>query len=259
MKNTILFFFLTIVNICISQTWTSGVVQFEPNFSVQFDIDQQTDLVTMTMIFPQSGWFGVGPGIMRGMGMGKLNDDAIVYNANGLEDRNMQEGTGLPPLDASQDWSVSSDTTSGGLRTLVATRAINTGDPEDFVFPTSASAFPIIYAKGGILNFGYHGTGQYGGTVVNVTLSTSEFENALNDILIAPNPASSKLNIKIPNSLINRELTIETFNVLGHKIVSETISDGFEYSVNVSQWNSGLYLVKLTSQAGSITKRFIKL
>ncbi len=260
MKKITLFFFLLTVNYGISQTWTSGVVQLEPNRSVQFDADQSTNLVTMTMVFPESTWFGIGPGITLGMGMGNLDDDAIVYSSNGLEDRNMPAGTGFPPLDASQDWSLTSDTTAGGQRQVIATRAIDTGDAEDFVFPTTATAFPIIYAKGGTLALGYHGGGQYGGTVVNVTLGTTEFETALSSISIIPNPASDNLNVRLPESIVNKELTIEVYDVLGKKVIGENINQ-FKSSINVSSWNSGLYLVRISSQEDntSVTKRFVKL
>ncbi len=260
MKKITLFFFLLTFNFCIAQTWTTGQVQLEADRTVQFDINQGTGFVTMTMIFPETTWLGVGPGITTGLGMGNLDDDAIVYSANGLEDRNMQAGTGEPPLDASQDWSVSSDTTSGGQRTVIATRAIDTGDAEDFVFPTSVTTFPIIYAKGGTLTLGYHGSGKYGGTVVNVTLGTPEVTTVLNKISIQPNPASDHLNIKLPEPLINKMLTIEVYDVLGKKITKEYISK-FRTSINVVNWNSGLYLVKISSKKDnvSVTKRFMKL
>jgi len=263
MKKITLLFYLLTINLSFSQVWTSGVVQLEPTRSVQFDINEGTGLVTMTMVFPESTWLGIGPGIMTGMGMGNLGDDAIVYNSSGLEDRNMPAGTGQPALDANQDWSVSSDTTAGGERTVVGTRAINTGDSNDFIFPTAMTSFSIIYAKGATLTFGYHGGGQYGGTVVNLTadtLSAPEFENALSHISISPNPALENLNIKLPDFLSNKELLMEVYDVMGKKIVKETINS-FKSSINVTNWNNGLYLVKITSQEEniSVTKRFVKL
>ena len=266
-KITFLLLFLT-ANIMLAQTWTTGQVTLDAgdNFSVQFDINVGTSTVTMTMIGPDNLWLAVGPGIADGNGMGNLDDDAIVYSSAGLEDRNMPAGTGTPALDNSgaplDEWALVSDTPNSpsmGLRTVIATRAIDTGDSEDFVFPTSAQALPILWAHGnGSLGFGYHGFGNKGGVDANITLSTPDFESEIREFSIYPNPSSSTMNIGLP-TLIDG-LKVEVYDILGKKVYADNLNT-LSTSIDVSTWNSGMFLVKLSSDEGdiSLNKRFVKM
>lgn len=72
---------------------------------------------------------------------------------------------------------------------------------------------------------------------------------------ISPNPSKNKLNVKLPASSEN--MTLEVFDVLGKRIHKSTITQ-LEASVDVSTWKSGIYLVKVSNEKESQTKRFIK-
>jgi len=76
---------------------------------------------------------------------------------------------------------------------------------------------------------------------------------------IHPNPSSDVMNINIPK-LTDDGLLLEVFDVLGKKVYSNQLSK-LSSKVNISKWNSGLYLVRLTSTEKDITltKRFVKL
>lgn len=76
-----------------------------------------------------------------------------------------------------------------------------------------------------------------------------------NAFTISPNPGRDKLNLKL--SKLNNNTTIEVFDVLGKKIYADKINT-ITKTVNVSQWNNGVYLVRLTTDAGTQTKRFVK-
>ena len=58
--------------------------------------------------------------------MGNGGEDVILYDSTGLKDRNLTGGTNAPNVDASQDWTESSNTVTSGVRTIVATRALDT-------------------------------------------------------------------------------------------------------------------------------------
>lgn len=75
------------------------------------------------------------------------------------------------------------------------------------------------------------------------------------DFVISPNPSKDKLNIKLPKSSEN--MVLEVFDVLGKRIHKATITQ-LEASVDVSRWKTGVYLVKVSSDKESQTKRFIK-
>lgn len=72
---------------------------------------------------------------------------------------------------------------------------------------------------------------------------------------ISPNPSKNKLNIKLPKS--SQNITLEVFDVLGKRIHKSTITQ-LEASVDVSRWKTGVYLVKVSNEKESQTKRFIK-
>jgi len=96
--------------------------------------------------------------------------------------------------------------------------------------------------------------------ITGVTLSVND--NTLNrsDVQLVPNPATDKLNIRINTSEIG-DASLKVYDVLGKTLFSsELILNGNLASsiVDVSAWNSGTYFVEITSQNGSITKRFIR-
>ncbi|MCK0109322.1 T9SS type A sorting domain-containing protein [Flavobacteriaceae bacterium S0825] len=101
---------------------------------------------------------------------------------------------------------------------------------------------------------GIHGAGNMSGTITVVdNLGLEDFEE--NSFAISPNPGRDKLNLKL--SKLNNNTTIEVFDVLGKKIYADKINT-ITKTVNVSQWNNGVYLVRLTTDAGTQTKRFVK-
>ena len=93
----------------------------------------------------------------------------------------------------------------------------------------------------------------------NITAKTSFLstkDNKLaNAFTISPNPGRDKLNLKL--SKLNSNTTVEVFDVLGKKIYADRVN-AVTKTVNVSQWNNGVYLVRLTTNNGTQTKRFVK-
>lgn len=84
-------------------------------------------------------------------------------------------------------------------------------------------------------------------------LSAMEIQD--NEFTIAPNPAKNKLNIKLQNT--SEDLKLEVFDVLGKRIYKGLITK-LESSIDVSNWKSGVYLVRLSDDTETQTKRFIK-
>ena len=72
---------------------------------------------------------------------------------------------------------------------------------------------------------------------------------------ISPNPASSTINVYLPKDFKNAKLSV--FDVLGKEIFNiELIS--LHSTINISKWNSGVYLVRIATETDSQTKRFVK-
>lgn len=79
------------------------------------------------------------------------------------------------------------------------------------------------------------------------------------DFSISPNPATSKLNIKLNRALlVDKDLDLSVYDVLGKKVYHRTELSALETSVDVSKWNRGIYLVRVTSNDATYTKRFVK-
>lgn len=82
-------------------------------------------------------------------------------------------------------------------------------------------------------------------------LSNREFSGI--DYKLFPNPVSgSFLNIKT-----SQILKIEIYDVLGKLILPTTVDSGSS-RIDVSQLKKGIYLIKMSSDKGSITKKLIK-
>ncbi|MEH6535699.1 MAG: T9SS type A sorting domain-containing protein [Psychroserpens sp.] len=88
----------------------------------------------------------------------------------------------------------------------------------------------------------------------STTLSTQDL-NTQNGFEISPNPATSKLNIKLSQTFDNANVTV--YDVLGKKVYSKSLS-AMTSSIDVSKWNTGVYLVRISSDKQTITKRFVK-
>lgn len=103
------------------------------------------------------------------------------------------------------------------------------------------------------------------GEVIDSTLDIDNIEAATflstkdskltNAFSISPNPGRDKLSLRL--SKMSNNTTVEVFDVLGKKIYTDRVNT-MTKTVSVSQWNNGVYLVRLTTNEGTQTKRFVK-
>ena len=94
------------------------------------------------------------------------------------------------------------------------------------------------------------------GTIVVVpegTLSTNNFEEQV--FKVYPNPGTSVLNVSIPS--LSGDNQIEIFDVLGKRIYFQNLTD-FNTIINISKWQSGMYIVNVSNGNSIQTKRFVK-
>ena len=81
----------------------------------------------------------------------------------------------------------------------------------------------------------------------------------LGTIKMYPNPTDSDITIdfQIQNT---EKLNIKVFNLLGKEVLSKQITKN-DASLKVSNLNSGIYVIRITSLNGenSTTKRFVKI
>ena len=71
---------------------------------------------------------------------------------------------------------------------------------------------------------------------------------------ISPNPVENNLFVELNDS---KEATIEIFNENGQLLIQKTITNS-QNTINTNNLSTGIYWLKLTSNEGIITKKFIK-
>ena len=101
----------------------------------------------------------------------------------------------------------------------------------------------------------YNGDGTQNGVANWSTLGIDDFGD-ISYFKIYPNPTNSILNIEIQNVISNGRL--EIYDMLGKQIFNQTITNNNLSQIDVTSWNSGLYLIKISSENSLETKRFIK-
>ncbi len=82
---------------------------------------------------------------------------------------------------------------------------------------------------------------------------TNLFQNK--DFIISPNPATSTINLYLPKGFENAKLSV--FDVLGKEIYKIELNS-LNSTINITKWNSGVYLVRISTETESQTKRFVK-
>jgi hypothetical protein len=168
-KLSLIFFVLTINS--FGQAYTTGVVNLSntSGLSMTAKIDVGTQ-VTLTLTGPSGRWFAVG---FNANSMTNGTDVVGVHSSGTLNafDCNLS-GFNAPVTDAQQNWAVTSDAVNAGIRTIIATRALNTGDANDYVFSSNPTSIGLIWARSNTATFSYsyHGGGNRGATSANFTL-----------------------------------------------------------------------------------------
>lgn len=85
----------------------------------------------------------------------------------------------------------------------------------------------------------------------NSTLSTPDFENKIS---FSPNPVETVLTLR--NTPFNSD--VELYNILGRAFTLGKIDNGDGFNLDMTNLSSGVYILKITSDNKSITKKIIK-
>lgn len=134
-----------------------------------------------------------------------------------------------------------------GLLFLIALVAINIG--------WSKNVIEQFQDVEGDLNVAYKTVLLDNNSTAISDIRTEYYSIQEEDFIISPNPAKDKLNIKLLSA--NENVTLEVFDVLGKLIYKGEITQ-LESSVNISNWKSGVYLVRVSNNKTIQTKRLIK-
>jgi len=89
-------------------------------------------------------------------------------------------------------------------------------------------------------------------------VSIKEVEN-INDLLVYPNPANEKLNIKFNTSTAD-DFNITIYNVTGQAVYKETLNNfvGSYYNeIHMNDFAQGVYLMQVKSSKGAVTQKIV--
>lgn len=227
-----------------SQQKSTGLLTLSSNTTAMLVLDSPSQTVTLTLSGPNDRWFALQYGSFSG-GM-ESGSNVVFWNNVTLVDAN-QNGIGSTPTnDAINDWVLISNTNdlpSTGLRTLVYTRAFNTGDATDYVFNYASTDIDLAWAKMSSPTFAlsYHG-GNNRGLLLNTSLTTLGVEDfSLNATQIYPNPSNGNFTITAKTSL----QTINIYTHTGSFVKSIDAKNAQSLEVNIEGLQTGIYLIEL--------------
>lgn len=236
-----------------AQSYSTGTIPLSSNggtnlnYSVKIDVT--STLVTLTLVGPSTGWLAIG---FDNTSMAD-SGDVVLFDGTNLSDRYFIGFGAAPDLDEQQDWTVTTNSVSGGVRTVVGTRARVTGDANDYTFSAAANSLNLVYARK-VANFSvnYHGADSCGTTVSNFTLDNEEF-NADN-FKLSPNPAKNFVTVKLPGQIASG--VIKIYDALGRLVKTETVSE-VETTVATSELTTGSYMFVLRTDYGNAVKTLV--
>jgi len=81
------------------------------------------------------------------------------------------------------------------------------------------------------------------------------FDNPLEAISVFPNPTEGLLNIISPDEPITG---VEVYDVRGRKLNGLQVNSEGNYTLDISDLETAIYFITITTEAGSITKRIVK-
>ena len=247
MKKTLLILFLTTSFSLFAQSFSTGTQTLVAGFTTSINIDNDTGTTTLMLAGPSNKWFGIGFGNSNMIGT-----DILMTNGSSTLRDAYSSARAQPQPEASQDWTLEVNSVVNGTRTIVASRANNTGDSNDYVFNASAGSLTVIWAIGSSTTYGYHGNSR-SATVLSVSLGISE--NNLLNFEMYPNPVSDVLNIQLPTGTEKADVSV--FDYTGRLVSSKTISSN-DTAIDVQKISKGIYMIRVAANNKIGVQRFLK-
>lgn len=256
MKNKITLLLLLGISMLSAQQKSTGVVTLSTNMSVNLTLDSGTSIATLSLTGPNDRWFALQFGSFTG-GM-EAGSDLVYWNNVTLVDARHVGVGSTPTTDATNNWTITSNlnnSPSAGLRTIVATRAFNTGDVNDFTFNFSDTSIDFAWARMSSATYGlaYHGGANRDVTLDRTfTLGTESF--SLNDSQLYPNPSNGNFTVLAKTNLTK----INVYTITGGFVKSIEVTDNaINAEINVSGLETGVYLVELQNDLEKTWKKVI--
>lgn len=90
--------------------------------------------------------------------------------------------------------------------------------------------------------------------VINVGIKETEKDPLKG--MIYPNPASNLINIDLSANVKNAD--VKLFDITGRMITQTKITDGYRAQLDITLYDSGIYLIEVTSNGKKLTQKIVK-
>jgi len=218
-----------------------------------FGATMTTDSITITFAGPSTKWIGLGFGSFMG------GSDALIYTSSGGSqdwwDYYMGSTSSSSVVkDAQQDWKIKSNTVTGTLRTLVASRKLNTGDAKDAVINYNTASINLIWGRGSTSSYVLK---DHGGSNRAYGISLSWVQDVSAEIF----EISEKEHVKFTNSSIIISVNDTYYNYqitdLQGNIVSEKQKLQGDLILPHTQFKPSVYIFTFESNGKRMHRKFV--
>ena len=238
------------LNVSMAQTKSTGVVNLNSSMSIQIDMNSTTSTVTLRLTGPSDKWFAIG---FNATSMSNGTD--CIYYSTSLVD-SVLTGQSAPTTDASNEWTVVSNTILSGTttRSLVLTRSF-AGGAGDYTFAYNNNSLNVIWAFGSGTAMTQHAGTARGSSTLGFTLGVDDF-TSLNTISIAPNPSNGIFNITKNIQTSISKVTVFDINGKVLKVIDSELSlDSIQ--MNLSDFSKGVYFVEISNDFDKVVRKII--
>lgn len=253
MKKLLLFTLLTGATGLYAQSKATAAVSLTAGMTAKLELNSDTSIATLTLTGPSDRWFALQLGSFTNQGGMAEGMDVVYWDGTTLVDA-VQLGLGSPPTVDTNDWT-STSTVAGTTRTVVATRAFDTGSADDYTFVYDNTDIDFAWAKAASATntMSFHGTNR--GYDLNNTfsevLSTPTF--SLKNLVVYPNPVQNILTVSYSEAITN----ISIINMLGQTVISKNANTD-KVEIDTSGLQNGSYVLKVSTADGEASMKVIK-
>ncbi|WP_269235116.1 T9SS type A sorting domain-containing protein [Flavobacterium flavigenum] len=256
MKKITLLTFLSIGISCFAQQKSTGDVTLSNNMTANLTLNNNTSKATIKLTGPSDRWFALQFGNFANGGGMVSGQDLIYSNGSTLVDAR-QNGVGVTPsTDATQNWTVTSNTVVSGIRTIIAERNFSTGDANDYTFNYTNTTIDFAWAKNSSAGQSLNNHGGNRGYAIDTPLSTTlgVEDFGLKASSISPNPSNGNFTIETKTGLD----IINVYSLVGTLVESiEVKNKANTIDVSLKSLQSGIYLIELQNDQEKTWKKII--
>lgn len=239
------------INVSMAQTKSSGTVSLGGLMTLKIDKNSTTSTVTVTLTGPLNKWFGIG---FNAFGAMTNNTDCIYYSSSLVDSVITGQSAPTTDTDNSNNWTISSDTTTGTTRTLVLTRGF-VGGTGDYPFVYNDNTLNVIWAYGPGLGMSQHSGAARGSSSLGFTLGVEDF-TSLEKITIAPNPSNGIVTLTKNYQTTISKVTVFDSNGKVVKVVDSELSlDAIQ--INLSDFSKGVYFLEISNKIDKVVRKIV--